>query len=72
MKSFYETNQIRLKLKMALSQYAWYKASHIVSSDDGFVIVISITHLDNNVRKLISPVFNNVSVKTEVEQKKRK
>jgi hypothetical protein len=69
MSTFSEANQVRLSLKMKFSQYGWYKASHIVSSDDGFAIVVSITHLDNKVRKIISPVVDGISIKTEVDQK---
>jgi hypothetical protein len=69
MSTFSEANQVRLSLKMKLSQYGWYKASHIVSADDGFAIVVSITHLDNKIRKIISPVVDGISVKVEVDQK---
>lgn len=70
MSTFNEANQVRLKLKMSLSQYAWYKASHVVSSDDGFAIVVNITALDNKIRKIISPVIDGISIKVEVDQKK--
>ena len=69
MSTFSEANQVRLALKMKLSQYGWYNSSHIVSDDDGFAIVVSITHLDNKIRKIISPVIDGISIKTEVDQK---
>ena len=69
MSTFSEANQVRLALKMKLSNYAWYRASHIATVDDGFAIVVSVTHLDNKIRKIISPVIDGISVKVEVDQK---
>lgn len=67
MVTFSMANQVRLSLKMKLSQYAWFKSSLVISSSDGYSVVIGVKKLDNKVRKLISPVVEGVSVKTEVE-----
>lgn len=67
MSTFSEANQIRLMLKMKLSQYAWYSSSTVVSIDDGFGVVVGVKQLDNAVRKQIPPVIDGVSVKAEVE-----
>lgn len=67
MSTFFEANQIRLMLKMKLSQYAWYNSSTVLSVDDGFGVVIGVKQLDNAVRKLVPPVIDGVSVKVEVE-----
>ena len=67
MSTFFEANQIRLMLKMKLSQYAWYSSSTVLSLDDGFGVVIGVKQLDNAVRKLIAPVIDGVSVKVELE-----
>lgn len=72
MSTFSEANQVRLSLKMKLSQFAWYNSSHVATEDDGFSIVVNVKFLDNKVRKIISPVIDGVSIKTEVEQKKKK
>jgi hypothetical protein len=72
MSTFSEANQVRLALKMKYSQYAWYNSSHVAAVDDGFAIVVNVQFLDNKVRKIISPVVDGISIKTEVEQKKRK
>ncbi len=71
MATFNEANQVRLSLKMKLSKFAWYKASYVATSDDGFTIVVNVSHLDNKVRKAIAPVVDGISVRTEVEQRKR-
>jgi hypothetical protein len=67
MATFNETNQVRLALKMKLSQHSWYSSSRVIVVDDGFGIVVVVKQLDNKIRKLISPVMNGVSIKTEAE-----
>lgn len=67
MSTFSEANQVRLALKMKLSQYSWYASSMVFSIDDGFGVVIGVKQIDNKVRKLIAPVINGVAVRTEIE-----
>ena len=67
MATFNEANQIRVALKMKLSQHAWYSSSRVLITDDGFGIVVCVKHLDNSVRKIIPPVIDGVEIKTEVE-----
>ena len=68
MPNFSEANQVRLGLKMKLSNFAWYNSSHIEAIDDGFSIIVSLKHLDNKIRKIIPPVIDGTSIKIEVEQ----
>lgn len=67
MSTFSSANQVRLLLKMKLSMYSWYSTSTVISVDDGFGVVIGVKHMDNNIRKLVPPVVDGVSVKAEVE-----
>ncbi len=67
MSTFSEANQVRLMLKMKLSMYSWYSSSTVVSIDDGFGVIVGVKHMDNNVRKLVAPVVDGVSVKAELE-----
>lgn len=67
MVSFSVANQVRLMLKMKLSNYYWYNSSLVVPEADGWSIVVTVKKLDNRVRKVISPVIEGVSIKTEVE-----
>ena len=67
MSTFTEANQVRLSLKMKYSQYSWYSSSVVYAIDDGFGVVIETSQMNNNIRKLISPVVNGVSVKAEVK-----
>ena len=72
MSTFSEANQVRLSLKMKYSNHSWYKASHVVSSDDGFGIVVNVSYVDDKVRKIIAPVVNGISIKVEAETKWQK
>lgn len=67
MPTFSEANQVRLSLKMQLSQHWWYNSTSVVSVDDGFGVVVGVKHIDNAVRKIVPPIVGNVSVKTEIE-----
>ena len=65
MSTFKEASQVRLSLKMKLSQYSWYISSVVVVDDDGYSVLVVAKHVDNSVRKIISPVINGVGIKTE-------
>ena len=67
MATFKDANQIRTVLKMKLANYSWYKSSIVSGASDGWGIVVHVQKLDNKVRKLIPPVIDSVSIKTEVE-----
>lgn len=67
MSTFYEANQVRISLKMKLSVYSWYSSSTIISENDGYSIIVNVKKLDNNVRKIITPVINGVSIKVALE-----
>jgi len=66
MNTFSYANQIRLALKMKLSLYAWYSSSRVVPDSDSYSIVVSVSKLDNQVRKVIPQVLSGVGVRTEV------
>jgi hypothetical protein len=65
MATFMEANRTRLELKMKLSNYAWYHSSAVITDSDGYGVIIVVERLDNQVRKLVPPVVNGVSIKTE-------
>lgn len=67
MSTFKEANQVRIVLKMKLSNYSWYKSSRVVTDSDGYSVIVGVQQLDNKVRKVISPVIDGVSIKVEVE-----
>lgn len=69
MTTFFEANQARLQLKMKLVNHSWYKGISVVSSDDGFDVLIGVTHIDNSIRKVVPQVFNDVSVAMQIESK---
>lgn len=66
---FKDAYQARLKLKMSLSNFAWYSSSAVVNDkNDGYSVVVMVKKIDNIVRKLIPPVLDYVSIKTEMEK----
>lgn len=67
MSTFHEANQVRLALKMKLSQHAWYNSSVVLASEDGYSILVRVKQVDNKVRKIIPPVIDGVSIKVEGE-----
>jgi len=67
MSTFSEANQVRLALKMKLSNYAWYGSSAVSIIDVGYGIIVEVTHVDNTIRRIIPPVSEGISVKTEIQ-----
>ena len=65
MASFSEANQIRLSMKMKLSNYAWFDSSGVFPEEDGFGVLIVVSELNNNIRKLIPPVVDGISIKVD-------
>lgn len=63
--SFRNANQVRAALKMKLSVFHWYLSSRVIADNDGFSIVVVVKKVDNQVRKIIAPVVDGVSVKAE-------
>lgn len=65
MSTFSEAHQVRVALKMKLSNYAWYNNSRIVLENDDYYVVVSVTQITNKVKQLVPPLINGVSIKTE-------
>lgn len=61
-----EAKQLHLALKMKYAVYSWYSSCGIMPGDGDYCVVIYVKRLDNQIRKLIPPVINDISVKTEV------
>lgn len=69
MNTFKEANQARIALKMKLSNYGWYRSMAVVSDENGmsYCVLVNVSKVDNNVRKIVPTVFEGVAVKTEAE-----
>lgn len=72
MSTFVEANQAKLSLKMTLSNYAWYNGMSIAPDNDDWCIVVSITQMDNSVRKVIPIVHKGITVKVDADQQIKK
>lgn len=68
MSTFREANQVRVALKMKLSNFYWYNSSSVLFDQDDYYIVVHVKKLDNQVRKTIPPVFDGISIRTEVDK----
>ena len=69
MVSFKEANQARLSLKMICSNFGWYNESIVIPFEDDYCVVISVSKIDNKVRKVIPTVHYGVSIKVEVDNR---
>ena len=67
MNTFSDVNQVRLMLKMKYSQHSWYSSSRVMPDGDSYSIVISVYKLDNQVRKVVPPVVNGISIRCELQ-----
>lgn len=68
MSTFYEANQVRLSLKMRLSNYWWYSSNRVSTLSDGFGVIVSVKQLDNIVRKTVPQVVDGISIRTEEDK----
>ncbi len=67
MATFKEANQVRLALKMKLSQHAWYHSTQVLPDDGDYYILVLTNSLNNHVRKIIPQVISNINIKTELK-----
>lgn len=67
MATFKEANQVRLSLKMTLSQHAWYYSSQVLPDEGDYYILVLTNSLNNHVRKIIPQVINCINIKTELK-----
>ena len=68
MVSFGSANQVRLAIKMKLSQHSWYISSRVAPTRNGddYEILVNVRQLNDSVRKVVSPVVDGVYVRVEV------
>jgi hypothetical protein len=63
--SFNAANQARCSIKMKLSNFAWYKSSHIALDGDEYVVVVSCSvPITDAMRREIPAVLDGVSIKS--------
>jgi hypothetical protein len=62
--SFNAANQARCVVKMKLSQFGFYKSSHVELDGEEYIVVVDVVKVDDKVRREVPPVINGVSIKT--------
>lgn len=66
MNSFQDVNQVRVALKMKLSKYAWYCGSHCSMVKNNLHIKVSVSEINDTVRKIVPKIVNGIEIKLEV------
>jgi hypothetical protein len=61
--SYVEANRSRILLRTLLSLYSWYYNSEIVAENGQYIILISITHMNSEIRNIIPSSHNNIAIK---------
>jgi hypothetical protein len=67
MATFSEANQAKSALKMKYVNYAWFKNVMVITASDGYDVIVTTSKIDNSVKKIVSQVYNGVSVRLELE-----
>jgi len=69
MTNFFDANQVRLILKMKLSQYAWYNDCCVVTSADysDYIVLVGVKKIDNKIRKIVTNRIGDVIIKLKVD-----
>lgn len=66
---FKKAYQSRLLLKMKLVNYAWYNSSSILfSKENDYFINVLVKKVDDQVRKIIPSIINDVVVRIEIDK----
>lgn len=68
MTTFFEANQARLKLKMKLSNYAWYHDCGVIVYNGSYIVLAGIARLDAKIRKIIPIKVDNVIIHLKVDK----
>jgi hypothetical protein len=63
MTTFKEANQIRVKLKMKLSDYSWYSSSSVLTTADDCYIAVFVKRVDDMVKNTIPKYVKDIPVK---------
>lgn len=66
MASFNEANQVKLALKMMLHFYSWFNNIAVISEDNGYGVMVTVSRMDDKIRKIIPQIRNGVPVKVNV------
>lgn len=65
MKTFAEVNRARLALKMKLSAYSWYVGSYVSPAEDGYLIKVAVSYINNQVKANVATQIDGISVRLE-------
>jgi len=61
--TYVEAHRSRILLKMFLSLYSWYYNSEIITENGQYIILISTTRMNSEIRNIIPSSNNNIAIK---------
>lgn len=64
-----ETNTLRHGIKYKLANYSWYHNSYVVGDFEGYAIVVEVTRIDDEVKKIVPSFVKNTNIKLQLKTK---
>lgn len=64
-----ETNTLRHGIKYKLSNYSWYSNSYVVGDFEGYAIVVEVTRLDDEIKKIVPKYIKHTNIKLQLKTK---
>lgn len=61
--TYVEANRSRILLRTLFSVYSWYHNSEIIAENGQYIILISTTHINSEIRNIIPTSHNNIAIK---------
>ena len=61
--TYVEARRSRILLKTLLSLYSWYYNSEIITENGQYIILISTTRINSEIRNIIPSSYNNIAIK---------
>lgn len=68
MTTFFEATQAKLILKMSLSNYSWYEGISVIFEKDKFLVLVSVSKINNMVKKIVPNKVDDVIVRLKKEK----
>ena len=64
-----ETNTLRHGLKYKLANYSWYHNSYVIGDYEGYAIVVEVSRIDDEVKKIVPTYLKHTNIKLQLKSK---
>lgn len=61
--TFNEANQVKYKLKMKLSNYAWFNSILVSPSENGYDIIVGVNKINSFIKNQIPKDIKSVKIR---------